>query len=144
MGVHDGGVRVDENLKWELFRILTNYPNVDEEKLERLLAKGEAGTMFATLNFAPLGDDAARDAMQAALDELALSSNIQRTRRTLHECIADALKRIQMAEREIKRLDEMGDVEYEGGSADLEAFLASAARDLRAAQALKPTDAKGE
>jgi hypothetical protein len=144
MGVYDGGVRVDENLKWELFRILTNYPNVDGEKLERLLAKGEAGTMFATLNIAPLGDDAARDAMQAALDELALSSNIQRTRQNLHQCIADALKRIQMAERDIKKLDEMGDAEYENGSADLEAFLADAARSLRAAQVLKPTNGQGE
>ncbi len=128
----------------ELTKIMEHLDPDQWGHLEKLLAEGKGGTMYGALNLPPLGDESAQEIMEAAASEVRHWWTIQNHRKNLHESIADALKRIGMAQREIKQLGELGDVEYDGGSADLEAFLADAARLLRAGQALKPTDAKGE
>lgn len=135
---------VNESLKWDLYKILDRYPETDVERLERLLAEGNAGIMFGILNLAPLGEEDARNAVQAAIDEISHSRHITGQRKNLHESIQNALNWINTAEVKIKTLDELGDVEYEGGSADLEKFLDDAGRMLRAALAVMPTDRNGD
>lgn len=136
--------RVPEELKFELAGILERLDSSKWQRLEELLAEGKAGTMYGLLNLAPLGKEGVRELMDAASDLMHHDRNIRQHRLELHDLIQNALSGIHLAERKIKVLDELGDVEYEGGSADLEAFLADAARCLRAAQALKPTDREGK
>lgn len=133
-----------EALHIELMRVIDRVPAENLGILEKLLTEGKGGTMFACLNFEPISEEAARDAVTAAIEEAEHYERITQHRKILHECIEDAQKRIAMAGRELRTLGELYDVEYEGGSADLEAFLADAGRALRAAQALKPTDKDGE
>lgn len=132
-----------EMVRSELAAILDRLDDGKWGRLEQALAKGEAGTMYGCLNLAPLGEEAARELMDAASDEMRYNRNIVRQRRELHDLIQNGLSSIHLAEQMIRRLDGLGDVEYENGSADLEAFLADAARALRAAQALKPTGKDG-
>lgn len=61
-------------------------------------------------------------------------------RRRLHETIESAQGDIHCARDLLVRLDELGDVDYSGGHADVEHFLDAADRNLRAAQALKPSN----
>lgn len=132
-----------EALKNELLRVLDR---VEPEKwglLEKLIAEGKAGTMYGCLNFGGIGEDAAREVMTAAIEEIEHDRQIVRHRKELHKFIEQAQAQVQRAFQEIKNLDELYDVEYEGGSSDLEKFLEDAARALRAAQALKPTDKDG-
>jgi hypothetical protein len=134
---------VDVMIQSQLAEILGRLDSKDWERLENLLAEGKAGTMYGCLNLAPLGEEGARELMDAASDEMHHSKNIVTHRQWLHSRIEDALGEIRRAEREIKTLDELGDVEYEGGSADLEKLLELTALNLRSALALKPTDKDG-
>lgn len=87
--------------------------------------------------------DEAAAIMTAAEEEWEHGERIVLHRKRLHESIADAGSRILWALKEIETLSGLGDAEYMDGSADLEAFLNDAARALRAAQKIKPTDKNG-
>ena len=128
----------------QLAEILERVDSKDWERLEALLAEGKAGTMYGCLNLSPLGKEGARELMAAASDEMHHNKSIVTHRQWLHRRIEDALSEIQRAEKEIKTLDELGDVEYEGGCADMEKLLDLAALNLRSALALKPTDKDGK
>lgn len=133
-----------EVLHIELMRVIDRVPPEKLGRLERLLTEGNGGTMFGCLNFAPIGEEMARDAVTAAIEEMEHDREIIRHREGLHKAIEVAQMEVKRAISEIKRLDDLCDAEYEGGSSDLEAFLGDASRALRAAQALKPTGKDGE
>jgi hypothetical protein len=134
---------VDVMVQSQLAVILERLDSKNWERLDKLLAEGKAGTMYGCLNLAPLGEEGAQKLMDAASDEMHHSKNIVTHRQWLHRRIEDALSEIQRAEREIRTLGELGDVEYEGGSADAEKLLDLATLNLRAALAVKPTDKDG-
>ena len=71
-----------------------------------------------------------------------LSDEITQLRKDLHRFISEAHSSVQQALRTMKTLDNLFDVEYEG-TGDAKLFLTDAARMLRAAQVIKPTDAEG-
>lgn len=133
----------NEALQIALVSVLGNVPAEKLGILEKLLTEGKGGTMFGCLNFAPVSKEDARDVMTAAIEEVEHDRRIVLHRRDLHGLIAQAQTQIQRAINQAKILGDLGDVEYMDGNADLEAFLADAARSLRAAQALKPTDKDG-
>lgn len=127
----------------KLAEILERLDPKEWPRLEALLVKGETGTMYGFLNMTPMTEGEARELIDAASDEMHHHQNITNHRKKLHEFIDGAQVHIQRAVREIGILDELGDVEYEGGSPDLDAFLNDAARLLRAGQKVKPTDKDG-
>ncbi|MFE0472368.1 hypothetical protein ACFW2V_12175 [Streptomyces sp. NPDC058947] len=113
------------------------------EELERHLVQGSAGTLDHRLDRGPMAGEAAIELVEEARSEIERERNITRTRRNLHQRIADAQAVVQGALREIKTLADLGDVEYEGGDADTEHCLGEALRQLRLAQAIKPSDKDG-
>lgn len=131
---------------WEIVSGLAKvWPQIKEkDRLEKLLTEGKGGTMFGFLNLAPMMPEKAERLMEQAEAEFTQGKLIVRHRRWLHSRIEDALDEIRRAKNEISELDQWGDVEYEGGHADLTSFLDEAARQLRAAQAIKPSDKDGE
>lgn len=132
-----------ELLVSQLAGILGKLDSREWPRLERLLVEGKGGTMYGFLNLFPMSPEEAQELMTVAIREMEHDENVTAHRKKLHECIDDAQRRIQWALKEIGILGELGDVEYDGGHADLEAFLADAARALRAAQKIKPTDRDG-
>lgn len=116
---------------------------VDTLELENRLALGTLNELDSELRLLQLNKEEVRSVISAAkaLHEHIL--NITAKRIELHQCIEWAEGEALRALRLMKDLDELGDVEYEGGRADVEHFLKDAARSLRAAQALKPTDKNG-
>lgn len=134
---------VSQETVYKLADILERLPSSKWDHMEKLLAEGRAGTMYGCLNMKPLGEDEARDLMLAASEEAQRNKAITKHRQWLHNRIEDAIGEIRRAEQEIKILGELGDVEYEGGSADLEKLLELAALHLRSALAVKPTGKDG-
>lgn len=113
-------------------------------EIEGRLRSGTIHELDPHLRLAKLDGDALASVMTEAEEEWQHGQSILTGRKELHVCIQEALHAVQMVKRQLKNLDELGDVEYMGGNADVEHFLEEAARALRAAQALKPTDEKGE
>ena len=115
-----------------------------ETEIEARLRNGTIRELDPELRLGRIDGDALASVMTEAEEEWQHGQNILIGRKELHVCIQEALHAVQVVRRQLKNLDEMGDVEYMGGNVDVEHFLEEAARALRAAQALKPTDAKGE
>lgn len=122
-------------------RIERQYWDIEIE--DRLLNGRIADLDPELKSIGKLTKDEARAVMVEALEEWEHGERIISHRRNLHESIVDAGNRIAWAFKELTTLAELGDVEYDGGHADLEAFLNDAARALRAAQKIKPTDKNG-
>lgn len=116
----------------------------DVERLEDLLVAGKGGTMFGFLNLPPMTREAAQSLIEQAGSDFNQDWAIVRHRKGLHDRIQGAMNEIRLAKNEISELSNWGDAEYEGGHADLTSFLDEAARQLRAAQAIKPSDKDGE
>lgn len=132
-----------ELLTVQLAGLLGRLDSREWPRLERLLAKGEGGTMYGILNVPPMTPVEAQELMTAAIAEMEHDQNITAHRKKLHEYIGNAQTLVVMALGSIEALGELGDPEYMGGVADLEAFLHDAGRALRTAQKIKPTDKDG-
>lgn len=115
------------------------------EELEKRLANGTAGFVVEELGMlGALGEKAAAELIEAARPDFEQIVNITRLRKELHQRIDDAQKEIQEAQRVIRDLwRDWGDVEYMEGDDDTEHCLNEARRQLRLAQAIKPTDENG-
>lgn len=137
--------RVPEETRWRVAalmdRIEQQYWDIEIE--DRLLNGRIADLDPELKSVGKLTKDEASAVMVAAEEEWEHGERIMTHRKRLHESIADAGSRIVWALKEIETLSELGDAEYMDGSADLEAFLNDAARALRAAQKIKPTDKDG-
>lgn len=113
------------------------------EELEKHLAGGTAGTLDPQLAMEPLGAERAVELIEEGRSEIGRERNITRIRQNLHLHIGKAQEVIRDALRDVRTLSDIGDVEYEGGDADTEQCLNEALRQLRLAQAIKPTDKDG-
>jgi len=115
------------------------------KELEKRLANGTAGFVVEELGvLGALGEKAAAELIEAARPDFEQIVNITRLRKELHQRIDDAQKEIQEAQRVIRDLwRDWGDVEYMEGDDDTEHCLNEARRQLRLAQAIKPTDENG-
>jgi hypothetical protein len=119
---------------------------VGEERwgeLEKRLAEGTGATLDPELGMKPLGADQAAELVGEACTEIERERNITQTRQNLHLHIDKAQQVIHEALWDVQFLSGLGDVEYEGGDADTEHCLNEALRQLRLAQAIKPTDKDG-
>ncbi len=114
-----------------------------DELTDRLMA-GTIRDLDPKLNLSKMNKATAIKVFEAGRDAYNHDEEIIRFRRILHEEIRKAGSAIVRAERAMGDLDGMGDVEYEGGCDDVAKFLKDALRMLRAAQAIKPSDADGE
>lgn len=116
------------------------------EELEKMLSAGTAGEIDPELAaLGPLGDEAAAELIDAARPEYEQGKAIPRLRKELHERIDDAMTEIRAAQRTMRLLwADWGDIEYEDGHADTDHCLDEALRQLRLAQAIKPSDKDGE
>lgn len=116
------------------------------EELEKMLSAGTAGEVICELAaLGPLGDEAAAELIEAARPEYEQGKAIPRLRKELHEHIDDAMAEIRAAQRMMRLLwSDWGDIEYEDGHADTDHCLDEALRQLRLAQAIKPSDKDGE
>lgn len=115
------------------------------EELEKMLAAGTAGEVDPELaRLGPLGAEKAAELIEAARPEYEQSLAIVRHRKELHQHIDQAQRVIKDAFRSIRELGGWGDVEYEGGHRDTEDCLNEALRQLRLAQAVKPSDKDGD
>lgn len=116
------------------------------EELEKMLSAGTAGEIDPELGtLGPLGDEAAAELIDTARPEYEQGKAIPRLRKELHQRIDDAMSEIRQAQRTMRQLwSDWGDIEYEGGHADTEHCLEEALRQLRLAQAVKPSDKDGE
>jgi hypothetical protein len=113
------------------------------EELEQHLAVGSAGALDHRLDGEPLGGERASELIGEALGEVERDRNITRTRQNLHLHIQKAQGVIHDTLRDVQTLSDIGDIEYEGGHADTEHCLNEALRQLRLAQAIKPSDKDG-
>lgn len=139
------GYHVTEETRW---RVAALMDKIDREhwdvEIEDRLLNGHIADLDPELRaMGKVSKDEAAAIMTEAEEEWEHGERIILHRRRLHESIADAGNRITWALKEIEALSEMGDAEYMDGHADLEAFLNDAARALRAAQKIKPTDKNG-
>lgn len=116
------------------------------EELEKMLSAGTAGEIDPELaRLGPLGDEAAAELIDAARPEHEQGKAILRLRKELHQRIDDAMSEIREAQRTMRLLwSDWGDIEYEDGHADTDRCLDEALRQLRLAQAIKPSDKDGE
>jgi hypothetical protein len=131
---------------WELINHLVGlWPRIeDQDKLEKLLTEGRAGTMFGVLNLVSMDPEKARSVMDQARGEFEHIEATVKGRKDLDRNIEEAMSAVLLAQYCLKQLSRLGDVEYEGGHADTERHLEDAGRALRAAQAVKPSDKNGE
>lgn len=128
-------------------RLATLLERVGEDRwaeLEERLTAGTLGVVDPELrDLTPLDGAESVEVFESARAEAERQRYITRQRQNLHRQIEAAQGEIRRALDTMRTLDDLGDVEYEGGDADTEHHLNEALRSLRAAQAVKPSDADG-
>jgi hypothetical protein len=113
-------------------------------EIEARLRNGTITELDPELRLRKLDGDALASVMTEAEEEWQYGQNIILQRKALHTQIDEAHSQVRMALAQLRNLDELGDVEYMGGCADVEHYLHEAGRALRSAQALKPSNKDGE
>lgn len=114
------------------------------EELEHRLEAGTLGELDRRLKLPPLDGEEGVLLFEAAREQAERGMLVVRHRRLLHQQIEATQAAIARALQTVETLDEaLGDPEYQGGHADTEHYLNEAARSLRAAQRVKPTDKDG-
>jgi hypothetical protein len=138
-------VKFAEEAVWRTSAAMEKVGDDRLEELEKMLSAGTAGEVDPELAaLGPLGDEAAAELIEKARPEYEQGKAIVRLRKELHEHIDQAQRVIRDAFGSIRDLSGWGDVEYEGGHRDTEDCLNEALRQLRLAQAVKPSDKDGE
>lgn len=114
-------------------------------ELEQRLVAGTLRELDPDLNLSKMDKDTAVEVFETARSYYETGQAVIRTRKELHRHLDDAQRSIALARKAMKDLWEVwGDAEYEGGDRDVEKFLDESLRNLRAAQALKPTGKDGD
>lgn len=134
--------RVSEELADRIASLMSQ--GIDTLELENRLTLGTLHELDSELRLLQLTKEEAQSVIDAAGGLYEHEQNITVRRKELHQSVHEAEAQTLRALRLMKNLDELGDVEYEGGVGDVEHFLQEASRSLRAAQALKPTDKHGK
>ena len=134
--------------EYDVATILGSLDTARWGEVREAIRKGGTGYAFGPdLDFgeAPEGGDSEAEYIFNEATEIAGTNRLMRqAARSLHGNLDEALRRIKSAQRNIQELCDLGDIEFLEGNGDVEQFLKDAARALRAAQEMKPTDETGE
>lgn len=138
-------MRISEHVADQLAGLMEQVGSDRWAELENRLVAGTIHELDPKLTLPGVDKDTAVEVFEDARTIYEQNQGITRLRKELHQRLEDAQRQIILAGKAIRDLWSVwGDVEYEGGDADVERFLNEAARNLRAAQALKPTNKDGE